>query len=145
MEWIRQPWVHTHGRRGLTPTVVLYHRHAVHMVGDTVTVGYHPWLWYATLTGFCIIISFTVGYAAPKAHASPTAVVYHRYAVLCYATPMGFEWWWIRYPWVDTHGCGISPLRGSVFCHRHARGLTPTAVVCHPYEGRMVGDTLSVG
>ena len=28
-----------------------------------------------------------------------------------------------------THVCGMSPRRGSVFCH--IRGFTPTAVLCH--------------
>ncbi len=49
------PWVHIHGRRGLTPTVVLYHPYGVRMVGDTVSVGYHPRLCYITATRFCVL------------------------------------------------------------------------------------------
>ena len=50
---------------------------------------------------------------------TPTAVLYHRYAVLCYATPTGFEW------------CGYV-----------IRGLTPTAVLYHPDGVRLPLHTI---
>ena len=127
MEWIRHPWVvthgcvmpprwpwvDTHGRRGLSPMVVLCHRDAVHMAGDTVTVGYHPRLWYITATRFCVlppqwpwvithgcvmpplqgsVLLFHLPWVTRTLCASPTAVLYHRDAVLCYSTAMRFIW-----------------------------------------------------
>ena len=99
-----------YGDRGLSPTAVVYHRYAVLCFATAMAVGYHPRLCYATLTGFCIIISFTVGYA----HV-------------------------VRF----THGCVISPRRGSVLFHRHAvhlvitrfLGLSPTVVFSSPRWG----------
>ena len=77
---IHCPWVNTHFR-GLTPTDVLCHHDAVHMVCDTLSVGCHPCLWVNT-------------------HG-------------CDISPLRGSNGVFAYPWVDTHGCVISPLRGS--------------------------------
>ena len=115
------PWVITHGCvmpprrgcRGLTPTVVLCHRDAVHMAvsrfrGLTPTaVLCHrdAVLCYVTATRFIWWFRVSVGFATPSAFAPPTAVLCHRYTVLYYDTATRF--------------CVMSPLHGSVLCHRY--------------------------
>ena len=79
---------------------------------DTSSVGCHPYQWVVThgcvmppRRGSYINNEFTVGYAAPKAHASPTAVLCHPYGVhwvgyvalgyhprLCSTTATRFKW-----------------------------------------------------
>ena len=58
----------------------------------------------------------------------------------CSMSPLRGSIWYFCDPWVDTHGCSMSPLRGSIW-YFVIRGLTPnpwvspTAVFSSPLCG----------
>ncbi len=127
----RFPWVDTHGcvmpplrgSRGLTPTVVVCHPYGVPYFfpafrGFRARCALHPRSpWVDThgcvmppLRGSCVCFRFP--WVPRTLCASPTAVLCHRYAVLCSATATRF--------------CGMSPLRGSYGCFRYSQYYTPT-------------------
>ena len=148
--WIRYPWVDTHGCVISPPRgYVLCHPYRVLCYyfiyrGLHARCAFHPRLYYVTPKGFYVMPprrgSNGGGYVIRG--LTPTAVLYHRYAVLCYVTPTGFIWW-LRYPWVDTHGCVISPLCGSVLYHRYAvRPPLRGSVLYHPYGVRLPLNTI---
>ena len=111
------------GSRGLTPTVVVCHPYGVPYFfpafrGFRARCALHPRSpWVDThgcvmppLRGSCVCFRFP--WVPRTLCASPTAVLCHRYAVLCSATATRF--------------CGMSPLRGSYGCFRYSQYYTPT-------------------
>ena len=117
------------------PTAVLCHRDAVRMVvfvfrGFRARCAHHPrWPWVCThgcvmppQRGSDMNDVLTVGFATPSAFAPPTAVLCHRDAVLCYVTATRFRNIFLHtmgfaHDVRVTHGCVMTPRRGSVLCH----------------------------
>ena len=96
------PWVVTHGcvmspprgyvlchpdGRGFTPTVVLYHPYGVQMVGNTLSVGYHPRLCYVTATRLCVM-SPPRGYVLCHRHAVHMARTVDLEVSTAFSTPL---------------------------------------------------------